>query len=97
MISPDFNFLEFLKKLDGMDQLDTIRVASRERTTAKDTKIKRGDNARERKLIEYISDLGSFLYFVRTGDNGSLSWPEAFLASPEWQHTQRFRYGDLLG
>ena len=97
MILSDFNFLEFLKTLEGMDQLDTIRLASRERRTAKDTKIKRGDKARERKRIEYISDLGSFLYFVRTSDNGGLSWPEAFLASPEWQHTQRFRYGDLLG
>jgi hypothetical protein len=79
MISPDLNFREFLKKLEGMDKPETIRVASRESYEAKDIKTKRGDKAREQKLIEYISDLGSFLYFVHKGDNSGLSWPEAFL------------------
>lgn len=95
MISTDFNFLEFLKTLAGMDQAEIILRAGRERSAAKEVKVKRG--AAEQKLIEYISDLRLFLEFVRYRDNGGKPWPEAFLASPEWKNTQRFRYGGLLG
>jgi len=97
MSSPALNFLAFLETLAGMDRAEIIITASRESHTAKDIKIKRGDKVGSRKLTEYISDLGLFLYFVRYGDNGSMSWPEAFLASPEWKNTQRARYGGLLG
>jgi hypothetical protein len=96
MISTDLSFLGFLETLEGKNRAEIILSASRERRAAKDMKVKRGDKSTERKLIEYISDLGSFLYFVRNSDNSGVSWPEAFLTSPEWRHTQRFRYGDLL-
>jgi hypothetical protein len=96
MISPELNFGRFLKSVAELDKTETIRVASRERREAKDMKVKRREKAKERKLIEYISDLGMFLYFVRYSDNSGKSWAEAFLASPEWKHSQHYRYGGLL-
>lgn len=100
MIPPDLNFHEFLKKLEGMDRAEIIRRASQESDRAKATKEKRGRKAEvhayNTNLREYISDLGDFLYFVRSGHNAGMSWPEAFLASPEWKNIQRARYGTLL-
>jgi len=74
-----------------MDREEIILSASRERRTAKDVTVTRGDKGTSRKLTNYISDLGSFLYFVRYHDNSEMSWPEAYLASPEWQHKQHAR------
>jgi hypothetical protein len=96
MISTDLDFLAFLKTLEGMDQSETIRVASRESAAAKNVKEKRGEKAYNAKLYEYISDIGTFLHFVRNSDNAGQTWPDAFLASSEWRNTQRSRYGSLL-
>lgn len=74
-----------------MDREEIIHSASVERNTAKDVTVKRGDRVTSRKLTDYISDLGDFLYFVHYQDNFGMSWPEAYLASPEWQHKQHAR------
>jgi len=73
-------------------------IASRESAEAKSRTAKRGKEhkAERQRQVEYISDLGDFLYFVRYSDNGGMSWSEAFLASPEWKATNRSRYGNLL-
>jgi hypothetical protein len=95
----NFNFLEFLKTLDGMDQAEIILTARRERERARVFKVKSGKAHKDTRLKQgyYITDLGDFLHFVGHGDNSGKPWPEAFLASPEWKNTQRFRYGGLLG
>jgi len=89
----NFNFLEFLKTLDGMDQAEIIHTAGRERVQATDFKVKRGKEHKYTRLKQqdYISDLGSFLHFVRHGSNSGMSWREAYLASSEWQNKQRAR------
>lgn len=95
MISTDLNFLAFLKTLEGMDRAEIIVRASRERQAALSVTTGR-DKAKLQKVQEYQSDLGMFLHFVRNGGNGGKSWSDAFLASPEWKNTERFRYGNLL-
>ena len=94
MISPDLNFLEFLKKLEGMDRAEIIRVASRERRAAIEIK-ERGDKNLTRKIQEYQSDIGDFLHFVHYGENAGMSWPDAYLASSEWRNKQSARSLDF--
>jgi len=96
MISTDFNFLEFLGSLDGLSRDDIIVKASRESRAAKDSKERRGNKVYNARLYDYVSDLGTFLHFVRNSHNSGMSWPDAFLASSEWRNIQRARYGSLL-
>lgn len=93
----NFNFREFLKGLAGMDRDDIIQTASRERRDATDFNVGRGSKYayKRQQQQEYISDLGDFLHFVRYSDNSGMSWPEAYLASPEWQNKQRARNLDF--
>ena len=93
----NFNFREFLKSLNGMDRQEIIDAASRESMAAKDYKVKDGGKYKTTRLKQqdYISDVGDFLYFVRTSDNSGMSWPEAYLASPEWLNKQRARNLDF--
>lgn len=93
MISPDFNFREFLRSLEGMSRDEIIQAASRERRASTEFRPKRGSNYKylSQKQDEYTSDLGDFLYFVRNSSNSGMSWPDAYLASPEHKNKQRAR------
>jgi hypothetical protein len=88
----NLNFREFLKTLAGMDRAEIIQTASRERRAAKDFSVGRGSSLayKRQQQIEYISDLGNFLHFVRNTDL-DVPYPDAYLTSDDYKNTLRAR------
>lgn len=89
----NFNFREFLNTLAGMDRAEIIQAASRERREAKDFSAGRGSSLayKRQQQIEYISDLGNFLHFVRNTADLDVPYPVAYLNSDDYKNTLRAR------
>ena len=89
----NFNFRAFLKTLDGLNRDEIIREASQERRAAEDYSVGRGSKYahKRQQQIEYISDLASFLYFVRNTPDLDMPYPEGYLNSSAHKNISRAR------